>query len=92
MDIFLEHAVSVSSCFVLLFQFCNVYVKGKGIYYFSLYALRIIKYVASLPCNLINCRKKTANSFQIIIRKVHFVIFFCNPVLILLQRNERYYV
>ena len=48
MDIFLEHEVSVLSCFVLLFQFCTVYVKGKGIYYFSLYALRIIKYVASL--------------------------------------------
>ena len=91
MDIFLEHAVGVLSCFVLLFQFCTVYVKGKGIYYFSLYAQRIIKYVASPPCNLIN-RKKTANSFQIVIRKVHFVIFFCNPVLILLKRNERYYV
>ena len=64
MDIFLEHAVSVLSCFVLLFQFCTVYVKGKGIYYFSLYALRIIKYVASLPCNLINCRKKTGEQLS----------------------------
>ena len=83
MDIFREHEVSVLSCFVLLFQFCTVYVKGKGIYYFSLYALRIIKYVALLPYNLINCCKKTAKSFQIIIQKVYIVIFFCNPVLIL---------
>ena len=64
MDIFLEHAVSVLSCFVLLFQFCTVYVKGKGIYYFSLYALRIIKYVTSPPCNLINCRKKNGEQLS----------------------------
>ena len=37
MDIFLEHEVSVLSCFFLLFQFCSVYVKGNGIYFFSMY-------------------------------------------------------
>ena len=79
MDIFLEHAVSVLWCFVLLFQFCTVFVKGKGIYYFSLYALRIIKYVASLPCNLINCRKKQRTAFKL--SYVKFTLLFSSAIL-----------
>ena len=80
MDIFLEHALSVLSCFVLLFQFCTVYVKGKGIYYFSLYALRIIKYVASPPCNLINCRKKKQRTaFKL--SYVKFTLLFSSAIL-----------
>ena len=91
MDNFLEHEVSVLLCFFLLFQFCSVYVKGNGIYYFSFYVV-IRKYVVLLPCNLIECRNKSTNSFRIIIRKFHFVVFFCIPALILFQRNECYYV
>ena len=83
--------VSVLSSFFHLCQSCIVYVKGNRTHYFSLYTPRIIKYVALFPCNLIKCCKKEAKSFLIIIRKTYFVVFFCNPVLIL-PRNERYYV
>ena len=91
MDNFLEHEVRVLPCFFLLFQFCSVYVKGNGFYYFSFYVLRIRKYVALLPCNLIKCCKKMMKSSRIIIRKFYFVVFFCNPALILFPRNECYY-
>ena len=62
MNIFLEHEVSVLSCFFLLFQFCTEYVNGNT---FLLYALRIINHVALFPCNLIKCRKNMASVIAI---------------------------
>jgi len=85
-DIFLEHEVSMLSCFLLLFQFWTVYVKDDGIYCFSFHALRIIKYVALFPGNLIKCRKKWLRAFEL--SYVNFILPFSSAILQLFCFHE----